>query len=133
MEVDWGAGHEVPRFDMSMAFIAQAIRERYPHGQLPSLQPGSPLQLNTIQQTDGWLGQANTYDSGVVPITWPEIAPYGAYSQDPNQAAWLVNETMAMVYRAHNEWVSAGVWNQPLELITHDYDDDHQGHHHGKS
>lgn len=101
--VDQG-GHGDTSNELKFAFFDQVIKARYPEGQVPSLEPGNPLELETINSQDGWLGESNVLnDSNTLdPLVWPDIAPAEEYAGDAATASWLPNETMAMVFRAHN-------------------------------
>ncbi len=104
LAVDWLKGHDRTNRELLWAFIAQNVNARYPAGQVPSLTPGEPLHLNPIDQSDGWLVEANPFDGTyLTPLPWPEIGSHDSYTKDANVASWVVDETMARVLRAHNE------------------------------
>lgn len=117
LEIDWNVGHSATNPNARFAFMDQAIRVRYPKGQLPSLIPGNPFPLiNGI--TDPWLGDSNfltnnagTFDSNskFLPSPWPQVASEHNYvvppTADPDFSvpSWLPNKAMALVYRAQND------------------------------
>ncbi len=102
--IDLDVGHSYTNSDLKWTFIAQNINARYPAGQVPSLNPGEPLQLKSVDQSDGWLVDLNqVITRPLPPIPWPEVVPYDSYTEDANQASWVINETMARTLRAHNE------------------------------
>ena len=98
--IDWTQGHSSPRWDLVFTHIGQTVDARYPQGQEPSLIPGNPLILNTVDTTAGWVGDNNGQTP--TPILNPVIAPYSSYGSGAASASWLVNEAEALVYRAHN-------------------------------
>lgn len=105
LNVDWG-GHDITNEHFVFAVMDETTKARYPEGELPSLTSGNPLQLVNIPESAGWLGEVNEVDliSGdVEPIDWPEIGPASEFTGDPLTRSWFPTETMAMVYRAHNE------------------------------
>ncbi|HEX3358145.1 MAG TPA: hypothetical protein VHS31_14330 [Tepidisphaeraceae bacterium] len=120
--IDWGVGHHATNPPIRYAFIAQAIRARYPKGQVPSLTPGNPLQL--VNNTAPWLGEANTVDyqngfdisTPFNPISWAHINPVaGNTVLDPTVDSWLPTQAMAMVFQTQNE----GTFNtstRPLQI-----------------
>lgn len=101
--VDW-TGHAQLSDHLRNAFIQQVVKERYPAGQLPSLVPGNPLQLVEIPESAAWRGEVPTLnDPNFITrrLPWPEIAPADEYGSGADEASWLLNETMARVYRSH--------------------------------
>lgn len=120
-------GHSATNPDTEFAFLDQVLRTRYPQGQLPSTEPGNPLPLVDIPISSGWVGEVNdvSFPSDVVqPIEWPQIDPKSEYTyvNGPRERSWLPNETMAMVYRAHNA-VPVGISQNELQMIvTNDVD-----------
>ena len=98
---DWDRGHSWTSQDLVWTHIAQAMKERYSQDQLPTA--GSGVTLASVPDSTAWLGQSNRVSSNALtPVGWPEIAPCSEYSGDVSQASWLINETEALVYRAHN-------------------------------
>ena len=122
LQVDW-TGHQPTTHDARFAFIDQVLRTRYPAGQLPSTTPGQPMQAVNIPLSDGWVGEKTCcypYPiSGIVQKEWPEIAPAVGfqYVDGPAGRSWLLNETMAKVYRAHDA-VPAGISLNALTLAV---------------
>ncbi|HEX3357052.1 MAG TPA: hypothetical protein VHS31_08785 [Tepidisphaeraceae bacterium] len=123
LAMDWNIAHADTDPKIRYAFIAQAIRARYPTGQVPSLTPGQPLQL-VSNISNPWLGQVNQLNladdyvsSTYIPITWPKIAALSDTQSglDPSADSWLPTKAMAMVYQAQNQ----GTFNsttRPLQL-----------------
>ncbi len=104
LAVDWWEGHTSKQSDMLFTFLQQVMNERYPQGQVLSSEPNTPLQLATIPDNEGWLGQpAGLLGGSPVHVAEPEIAPYDDYSGDPNGASWFTNEAMARVWRVAND------------------------------
>jgi hypothetical protein len=73
--------------------MAEAIRLRYPSGELPSATAG--VSLHALNEEDGWLADQSTWMSGLV-----NVASYDEYVGDKSTAGWLLNENMAQLYRA---------------------------------
>jgi hypothetical protein len=126
-EVDW-TGHQNTHPDTKFAFVDQVYRLRYPHGQVPSLEPGNLLAPVELPLSSGWVGEVNPvgsiFDPYVLPIEWPEIMPEDEheYVYGPEEVSWLPNEAMAMVYRAHNA-VPAGIGRTALAIeVVNDAD-----------
>ena len=100
--VEWHTPHHETSENMRITYMNQIIRARYPEGELPSLVPGNPLQLN---ETVGWLAEASQPDEYGNPIynPAPASAPEPDYTLDPLLASWLPTETMNRVYLSHND------------------------------
>jgi len=86
-------GHARTDDEIVLPFMAEAIRLRYPSGELPSATSG--VSLRALNEEDGWLADQSTWMSGLV-----EIASYAEYIGDKSTAGWLLNENMAQLYRA---------------------------------
>jgi predicted esterase len=115
-----GGGHNQTRPDLRFAFIDEVLKRRYPQGQVPSIEPGNPLVLNTINESDGWLADSSPLDGDeFTPMEWPKIAPTHEYTGDPTTACWLPSETMAMVYRAHTHR-PVGIDSNALSIFASD-------------
>ncbi len=76
-----------------LPLMDEAIRLRYPAGQLPTATSG--VDLLDLDETSGWLADQSTWTSQMT-----EIASYADYSGDRSAAGWLLNEGMANLYRA---------------------------------
>jgi predicted esterase len=120
-EVDW-VGHQNTHPDKRFAYIDQIYRFRFPHGQLPSLEPGNPLAPVDLPLSSGWVGEVNPVNfflPYVEQIEWPEITPNDQYQYVNNYAerSWLPSEAMALVYRAQNS-TPAGVSRDALGIVA---------------
>lgn len=106
LAVDFTKGHVATETDLRLAFMAQALRARYPQGRLPSLVSGNPLQLVPITSfPDVWLGRSNPLDHtlGYTGVGKPIVAPEADYVANEAPSSWLPTEAMAMVYQSHND------------------------------
>jgi pimeloyl-ACP methyl ester carboxylesterase len=109
LAIDW-TDHGQTTADFRFSILGQLIKSRYPQGQLPSTTPNDPLELVPVEFSSGWLVESNPVEMAgptpiVTPIEWPAIAPqpdYPLYPVNPSLPSWVVNETMALVLRAHN-------------------------------
>ena len=79
--------------EIVLPFMAEAIRLRYPSGELPTATAG--VSLRALEEEDGWLADQSTWMSGLA-----EVASYDDYVGDKPTAGWLLNENMAQLYRA---------------------------------
>jgi hypothetical protein len=86
-------GHARTDDEIVLPFMAEAIRLRYPSGELPSATSG--VSLRALNEEDGWLADQSTWMSGLA-----EVASYAGYIGDKSTAGWLLNENMAQLYRA---------------------------------
>jgi hypothetical protein len=86
-------GHARTDDEIVLPFMAEAIRLRYPSGELPSATAG--VSLNALNEEDGWLADQSTWMSGLV-----KVASYDEYVGDKSKAGWLLNDNMAQLYRA---------------------------------
>lgn len=104
LAVDWGVGHANTDANLPFSFISQAMRVRYPAGQVPSAVPGQPLQLVT-QFAGAYLADTSGVDAGnhYIPMPSPQILPVAQYTHDADLASWLPTKSMAMVYKARSE------------------------------
>lgn len=83
----------------------QAIAHRLPSGADPK---SGPVKLNTIAESDGWLGDQNGWapramheEELTVPRgTYPNISPFKDFKGDKSKANWLVDSYTAHVWRA---------------------------------
>ena len=92
-----GEAHSGRADSLILPFMAEAIRLRYPAGQMPTATRGVPLK--SLNETEGWLADQSTWQSGLT-----EIASYGDYVSDKEEAGWLLNENIAFLYRAFSTY-----------------------------
>jgi hypothetical protein len=95
-----------------LPFMAEAIRLRYPSGELPTATAG--VSLRALEEEDGWLADQSTWMSGLV-----KTAAYAEYAGEKSIAGWLLNENMAQLYRAfatYDKPVSIQFPSSPLLL-----------------
>jgi hypothetical protein len=105
-------GHARTDDEIVLPFMAEAIRLRYPSGELPSATAG--ISLHSLNEEHGWLADQSTWMSGLV-----KIASYDEYVGDKSTAGWLLNENMAQLYRAfatYDKPVSIQFPSSPLLL-----------------
>lgn len=98
--------------ELVLPFMAEAIRLRYPSGELPTATAG--VSLRALEEEDGWLADQSTWMSGLV-----KTAAFGEYVGDKSTAGWLLNENMAQLYRAfatYDKPVSIQFPSSPLLL-----------------
>ena len=86
-------GHARTDDEIVLPFMAEAIRLRYPSGELPSSTSGVSLQA--IDEENGWLADQSTWTSGLT-----KVASYAEYVGDKSTAGWLLNDNVAQLYRA---------------------------------
>ena len=111
--VDWTIDHDSfgnQTWALAWVYIAEALKLRYPAGQLPSAISGQPLALNDIPLANGWLGQRAYVSSSTGADRSPfcQIAPYADYVGVKTDASWLPNETVARAYQAFNSFDGVG-------------------------
>jgi hypothetical protein len=98
---EWRIPHSETTENLRLVLMDQMIRERYPHGQLPSLLPNQPLDL---REPTGWLAEAPRFDQGqLIYNPSPIIAPKASYPLDHQLASWFLNETTTTIFRARND------------------------------
>ncbi|MBN1553216.1 MAG: PEP-CTERM sorting domain-containing protein [Phycisphaerae bacterium] len=114
--VDWEVGHWSTQRDLPKTYIAECMSLRYPEGQLPSTTQGDPLLLNPIDYNSGWLVERSFNWTMASWKRSPEVAPVNEYTQNPNLAGWLPNETMAMVLCAKNG-VDPDTTVSPIDIL----------------
>jgi dienelactone hydrolase len=98
--------------ELVLPFMAEAIRLRYPSGELPTATAG--VNLRALEEEDGWLADQSTWMSGLV-----KTAAYAEYDGEKSTAGWLLNENMAQLYRAfatYDKPVSIQFPSSPLVL-----------------
>jgi hypothetical protein len=100
-----GVGHTFDGLadELVLPFMAEAIRLRYPAGQMPTAFSG--VTLLDVVETDGWLANQSTWKSGLT-----QIAAYDEYVGNKQTAGWLLNENVAYLYRAFS------TYNRDVEL-----------------
>ena len=94
-----GVGHTFDGLadELVLPFMAEAIRLRYPAGQMPTATSG--VTLLPVNETDGWLVDQTTWESGLT-----QIASYDQYPGNKQTAGWLLNENVAYLYRAFSTY-----------------------------
>ncbi|MEM1057972.1 MAG: hypothetical protein AAGK14_01880 [Verrucomicrobiota bacterium] len=91
--VEKGVGHGVGKTrSFAEAYFRTVIPLRLPEeGGLGSR--GKKVKLRKLEEKDGWLGDNKSF----------EIAPYGSYREDKDEASWLPNEDLAKKWQAMNK------------------------------
>jgi dienelactone hydrolase len=105
-------GHARTDDEIVLPFMAEAIRLRYPNGELPTATSG--VILHALSEEDGWLAEQSTWMSGLV-----TTSSYAEYVGDKSTAGWLLNGNMAQLYRAfatYDKPVSIQVPSSPVLL-----------------
>lgn len=92
-----GEAHSGRADALILPFMAEAIRLRYPVGQLPTATSG--VTLNSASESSGWLADQSTWKSGLT-----QVAAYDDYPGAKQAAGWLLNENIASVYRAFSTY-----------------------------
>lgn len=92
-----GKAHEGRADSLFLPFMAEAIRLRYPAGQVPTATSG--VQLLDVQPNEGWLADQSTWRSGLT-----KVYPYDDYPGNTSTAGWLLNENVAFIYRAFSTY-----------------------------
>ena len=92
-----GEAHSGRADALILPFMAEAIRLRYPAGQLPTAASG--VTLNPVSESSGWLADQSTWKSGLT-----QVAAYDDYPGARQAAGWLLNENVASVYRAFSTY-----------------------------
>jgi hypothetical protein len=105
-----GEAHSGRADAMILPFMAEAIRLRYPAGQLPSAAGG--VTLNSVSEASGWLVDQSTWKSGLA-----QIAAYENYPGVKETAGWLLNENVAHVYRAFSTYNRDASLNFDLPVV----------------
>jgi hypothetical protein len=96
-------GHVNSVDELFLPFMAEAIRLRYPAGELPSATAGVALQ--PLVEENGWLADQTSWRSGLA-----KVAAYADYAGDKSAAGWLLNENLAQLYRAF------ATYNKPVSI-----------------
>jgi hypothetical protein len=92
-----GEAHSGRADALILPFMAEAIRLRYPVGQLPTAASG--VTLNSVSELNGWLADQSTWKSGLT-----QVAAYDDYPGAKQTAGWLLNENVASIYRAFSTY-----------------------------
>ena len=92
-----GEAHSGRADALILPFMAEAIRIRYPVGQLPTAASG--VTLNPVSESNGWLTDQSTWKSGLT-----QIAAYDDYPGAKQTAGWLLNDNVASIYRAFSTY-----------------------------
>jgi hypothetical protein len=111
-----GEAHSGRADSLVLPFMAEAIRLRYPMGQMPTATNG--VTLLDLNESDGWLADHSTWKSGLTKVT-----TYADYAGDKDEAGWLLNERVATVYRAFSTYAHdvdlSFVLEPPFDTIDH--------------
>ncbi len=118
----------IPPVELAMYYMTETYRKRL------ELAGGDPeptnglVRLPEIALTNGWLAQSEDFASSTNfpnAYSFPEIAPYNAYTGEVTNASWLPTEGAAMAYRAFAatdgetySWVNSGFLNGPLAITN---------------
>jgi hypothetical protein len=105
-----GAGHEmVGQEVLAMPILDAAVRLRYPaNGDVRK----GPVKLKPVDPKSGWIADNTTWKSGLTAIT-----PAKDFKGDIAKSSWLLNEDVALIYRAY------ATYNRPLKITSPDKTD----------
>ncbi len=101
----WRVYHDPGDYsDLAFTFVDQLIATRIPADWNPR---HGPAELLPVDRSQGWLGSHAGWSVPVEEIFATDnenahIAPYADFTADRHDASWLLNETMAWVWRAYN-------------------------------
>ncbi|MBN1554334.1 MAG: PEP-CTERM sorting domain-containing protein [Phycisphaerae bacterium] len=102
LTVEWGKGHSGAGFDFAFSYLAEAIKERYPEGQVPSTVPGNPLVLNPVDPDGVYLAEASQLDgTQMTQVLDTHLAPADKYTLPVENASWCPNYTTALVNNSY--------------------------------
>lgn len=91
--VQWGCAHDFANSAALMtAWVEAAVAARLPADWAPRR---GPPALRDIRLEDGWLGDRSTIEG-----TWATVASWKDYRGDRDKATWLVDRSVAFVWRA---------------------------------
>jgi hypothetical protein len=100
-----GIGHErAGQEALAMPLLDAAVRLRYPAD--GDVQKG-PLKLKPVDPKSGWIADNTTWKSGLTAIT-----PAKEFKGDLAKSSWLLNEDVALIYRAY------ATYNRPLKITS---------------
>jgi hypothetical protein len=80
-----------------LPFMDEAIRLRYPAGEVPTATSG--VTLRSLNEAHGWLADQSTWRSGLT-----KIASYDDYDGDKQKAGWPLDQNVANLYRAFSTY-----------------------------
>lgn len=118
-----------PGYEFAWYWVARNAAARLP-GTPASSTPGSPVTLNSLSETSGWLAETDQYvatggeDTPGGTSAFKRIAAHADYTGDKGTASWLVDRDLALAFRAamSNDSSSAsrfpGPLNTPLEFAS---------------
>jgi hypothetical protein len=89
-----------------MPILDAAVRMRYPAD--GDVRKG-PVKLKAIDPKTGWIGDNTTWKSGLTAIT-----PAKEFKGDLAKSSWLLNEDLAIIYRAYS------TYDRPLKITAPD-------------
>lgn len=102
-------GHEDgASFDLYMKLVEEAVKLRYPLEENPLK---GKVRLKDIKEESGWLVDESSWGSGLT-----RIAPYPEYKEDKASAGWVLNESIALVYRG------LATYHNPLRITIREFD-----------
>ena len=129
MPMDWNTTHQSSHGQVDgwiAHFFDQAIRLRYPAGSAPGPNPGQQPVLNTLAESNGWLGDSiNVFaalgNGSTAHSPYLGIAPWADYTGDRSQADWFPSAASARLYRAFSSrqpaYQTAEPFQTPLKII----------------
>lgn len=126
LTVLWGAVHTTPiDLDFLASNLAEATKERYPAGQVPSATPNNPLVLNDVNPDHVYYanasqpgtGNAMTHDANRL------VAPASEFTGTPELASWFSNRNSALVsnaykYMENGNPLSVTINGMPFESLS---------------
>jgi len=100
-----GIGHERAGQEvLAMPMLDAAVRLRYPAD--GDVRKG-PVKLKPVDPKSGWIADNTTWKRGLT-----AIAPAKEFRGDIPKSSWLLNEDLAVVYRAY------ATYNRPLKITS---------------
>ena len=111
LALEQNTGHSEGNVDgMFYTLFDHAIRARYPAGATPL---NGPVSLLDLPETSGWLATKPTVANGLP----GKVYPYAEYTGDKTTACWLMDESVANLYRGfatYNPAVTVTVVGGPV-------------------
>lgn len=102
-------GHEDgASFDLYMKLVEEAVNVRYPKNANPLK---GKVKLKEISEESGWLVDESSWGSG---LTY--IAPFNEYRGEKTTAGWVLNESIANIYRG------LATYHNPLQVTICEFD-----------
>jgi hypothetical protein len=90
-----GVGHEFAGQEvLSMTYLDAAVRLRYPAD--ADVTKG-PVKLKAVDVDSGWVADNTTWTSGLT-----KVVPAKEFKGDVTKSSWLLNEDLALIYRAYS-------------------------------